>query len=221
MEPEPTPAPMARASGSKIFQLATSEVSSVMNTAPNRVPNTYMASTPRYWSESGPYFSETMANDGSRSSENVAPTVALPMRSSTASGQRQHDGAQQVAHFLQEQRGAGLEQGGQAGADVEGQPGHQQQHRHAHQGGGHPLQVDAQRLELLDGDQQAEDQAPHHGEDDDRADSKIDLGLADELDGQGDDERQGGDGKRQPWCRPCPSAAGLAVLSASWVTLPG
>ncbi len=86
MEPDPTPAPMARARGSKIFQLATSEVSSVMNTAPKRVPKTYMASTPRYWSESGPYFSETMAKDGSRSRENVAPTVALPIRSRTARG---------------------------------------------------------------------------------------------------------------------------------------
>ena len=48
MEPEPTPAPMARASGSKIFQLATNEVSKVMKMAPNRVPKTYMARTPRY-----------------------------------------------------------------------------------------------------------------------------------------------------------------------------
>ena len=86
MEPDPTPAPMARASGLKTPQLATREVSRVMKTAPKSVPKTYMASTPRYWSESGPYFSETMANDGSRSREKVAPTVALPMRSSTASG---------------------------------------------------------------------------------------------------------------------------------------
>ncbi len=45
-----------------------------------------MASTPRYWSESDPYFSLTIAKAGSRSSEKVAPMVALPIRSSTASG---------------------------------------------------------------------------------------------------------------------------------------
>ena len=192
MEPDPTPAPMARASGSKIFQLATSEVRSVMNTAPNSVPKTYMASTPRYWSESGPYFSETMANDGSRSRENVAPTVALPIRSRTARGRASMIGAQQVAYLLKEQRRPGLDEAGKAGADVEGQPGHQEQDGHTHQGGRHPLEVQAQGLELLDGDQKAENEPPDHGEDDDRADAEVDFGLADELDRDGDDQGQRG-----------------------------
>jgi hypothetical protein len=48
------------------------------------------------------------------------------------------------------------------------------------------------------GDQQAQDEAPHHGEDDDCADPEVDLGLADQLDGDGNDERQRGNRKRQP-----------------------
>ncbi len=113
-------------------------------------------------------------------------------------GEGQRDGAQQVAHLLQQQGRPGLDQAGKAGADVERQPGHQEQNGHADQGGRHPLQVQAQGLELLDGDQKAEDEAPDHGEDDDRADAEIDLGLADELDGDGNDEGQRGDRQRQP-----------------------
>ena len=55
-------------------------------TAPKIVPKTYIDSTPRYWGESDPYRSLTIANEPSRSIENVAPTVAGPMRRSTASG---------------------------------------------------------------------------------------------------------------------------------------
>lgn len=86
IEPEPTPAPMASARQSKMPVAEVTEATRLTMIAPKIEPKTYIDSTPRYCGESAPKREVTMANDGSRSIENVAPTVAGPIRSSTASG---------------------------------------------------------------------------------------------------------------------------------------
>ena len=54
IEPDPTPAPIANARGSKMLKDVASDAIRLISTAPNRVPKTYIDRTPRYWSESGP-----------------------------------------------------------------------------------------------------------------------------------------------------------------------
>ncbi len=54
IEPEPTPAPIARASGSKIPSEVARDAIRLTMMAPNTVPNTYFDSTPRYCGESEP-----------------------------------------------------------------------------------------------------------------------------------------------------------------------
>ena len=198
MDPDPTPAPIARASGSKIFQLATSEVSSVMNTAPKRVPKTYMASTPRYWSESGPYFSETMAKDGSRSRENVAPTVALPIRSRTARGRASAMVPSRWPTSCSSSAGPALIRLGRLGPMLNASLATRSSTATPTRAAAIRCRSRPRGLNFWMETNEPEDEAPDHGEDDDRADSEVDLGLADELDGDGNDEGQRGDRKREP-----------------------
>ena len=86
IEPEPTPAPIASARQSKMPVAASSEATRLQMIAPKIDPNTYIDSTPRYCGESAPNREVTIAKDGSRSIEKVAPTVAGPILRRTASG---------------------------------------------------------------------------------------------------------------------------------------
>ena len=86
MLPEPTPAPMPRAMGWKMFRLETKPASSEIKIAPISVPVMYSASTPRPSGESMPKRSPMMARPGSRPMEKVAPIASRLMPSISATG---------------------------------------------------------------------------------------------------------------------------------------